>query len=100
MGIMVQQLTNTCDAGLTLAKAYSRVDQTSYKATFNNAATIGTPLLAQALETLRSSDALETMTVRPNRGLPATRHVPGARLKTTTARTGPLPHGRLTRNRR
>lgn len=93
MGIIVQQLTNTLDAGLILAKAYSRVDPTSYKATFNNAATIGTPLLAQALETLRCSDALETMTVRPNRGLPPTRHVLRALLKMATARMGRLFYG-------
>lgn len=99
MGIIVQQLTNTLDAGLILAKAYSRVVPTSYKATLHNAMTIGTPLLAHALETLRSSDALETMTVRPNRGLPSNRHVLRALMTMTTARIGRLLYGGLKEKR-
>jgi hypothetical protein len=49
MGVMVQQLSNSLDAGVIRAIGFSKVSKTSYKKTMKNMYATGIPLLRKAL---------------------------------------------------
>jgi len=91
--VVVQQRTNSRDAGRILAQGYSRVVPTSFKATLNDAKALGTPLLAQGLERLQANNAAETIASEPAPSLPKNRDVLRALAKTTGARLGRLFYG-------
>lgn len=90
MGVIVQRLNNTLDDGRILAKAYSRVVPTSYKATLNNAYSAGVPLLAKAIKALESGESLPLEQLGPNHRLPNNRQVlsTAAKMVTASARRG------------
>jgi hypothetical protein len=59
MGVIVQSLSNTLDAGDIKSIGYSRVNQTSYRKTLSEVYSAGVPLLRKAINSLESKVSID-----------------------------------------
>jgi hypothetical protein len=69
-GVIVQVLSDQLDGGMVAARGYAPVVQHSYAQTMARAYAVGVPLLAQAVESLRRSEARAPEVLGPNFRLP------------------------------
>jgi hypothetical protein len=60
MGVIVQSLSNTLDAGAIKSIGYSRVNQTSYRKTLSEVYSAGIPLLRKAVNSLNSKALIDS----------------------------------------